>query len=150
MTTSVLGLLLACSIATSTECDTSCKERLIGDYFERIGRVFSKHSTASDIDRLFELFHEKVRYQHSEYGADFAKSAWKEAFLANLKRGAYDKQANEQIRVVTLIHGKQHTAVGYAYGAVQPGGDWQSSDDQVLLALFGFEGDKIVLVREYW
>ena len=150
MTTYVLGLLLAGSIASGTECDTSCRERLIGDYFARIGRVFHSRSTEGDINRLFELFDEKVRYQHLDYGADFEKGAWKEAFLGNLKRGAYDKQANQQIKVVTLIHGKQHTAVGYAYGAFQPDGVWKPSDDQVLLALFGFAGNKIVLVREYW
>jgi ketosteroid isomerase-like protein len=150
VTAYVLGLLLACSVASPTECDARCKERLIDDYFERIGRVFRHDSTEADIDRLFELFHDDVRYQHSEYDADFTKPAWKDAFIGNLKRGAYDKQANERIRVVRLIHGRQHTAVGYSYGAVHSNGEWKSSDGQVLLALFGFRGDKIVLVREYW
>ncbi len=150
MIASVLGLLLACSIADRAECHTSCKEQLITEYFARIGTVFHRDSTETDLDRLFELFHDDVRYQHSEYAADFTKSAWREAFIGNLKRGAYDKPANEQLRVVTLIHGKQHTAVGYSYGAIQSNGDWNSPDGEILLVLFGFEGDKIVLVREYW
>lgn len=144
-----LILLFISTFAQSGECDSSCKEKLINSYFELIGEVFRKESTEADIEKLFNLFHPNVKYQHFEYGADFNRADWKEAFIGNLKRGAYDKEQNESIKVLNFIHGKSHSAVAYAYGR-QNSGNWIPEDDKKLLALFGFEDGKIISVREYW
>ncbi len=142
-------LLFVSVFAQSEECNNSCKEKLINSYFELIGDVFKKGSTEADINKLFELFDPNVKYQHFEYGADFNHADWKEAFIGNLKRGAYSKGQDEEIKVLSYIHGKSHSAVAYAYGR-QGSDGWIPENEEKLLALFGFEKGKIVLVKEYW
>lgn len=149
ITYGLLILLFVSSIASSGECDSSCKEKLITDYFGSIDKVFRAGSTEADIDKLFKLFHPDVKYQHFEYDANFDAAEWRDAFSGNLQRGAYKKQQNESIKVITYIHGKTHSAVEYRYGRREDTG-WAPTDEEKLLALFGFKDNKIVLVREYW
>lgn len=146
----LLVLLFFCSIASSEECDSPCKEKLITDYFKSLDKVFLAGSTEADINKLFELFHPEVKYQHFEYDANFNNAEWRAAFIGNLQRGAYKKQQNESIKVTTYIHGKSHSAVEYIYGRLEEGKGWIPNDEEKLLAIFGFKDDKIVLVREYW
>lgn len=145
----LLVLLFISSIASSGECDSPCKEKLIVDYFKFLDTVYRTGSSEADIDKLFQLFHPEVKYQHFEYDANFNKTEWHVAFIGNLKQGAYKKQQNESIKVTTYIHGKSHSAVEYIYGREEKN-DWIPTDGEKLLALFGFKGDKIILVREYW
>ena len=138
------------AFAQEQACDSGCKQNLITQYFTRLGQVFQANSTTQDVERLFELFHGDVKYEHLDYGADFALAEWKAAFLRNLEGGAYKAPAEASIQVQKMIHGKHHTAVEYAYGTLDEQGQWHPDNDERLLALFGFEGEKIVLVREYW
>lgn len=145
----LLILLFVGSIANSGECDSSCKEKLITNYFESIDQVFRAGSTEADVNNLFKFFHPDVKYQHFEYDANFDMAEWRDAFNGNLQRGAYKKQQNESIKVTTYIHGKTHSAVEYRYGRQEDKG-WVPADQEKLLALFGFKDNKIVLVKEYW
>ena len=97
------------------------------------------------------MFAPNVRYAHKEYDANFEHAEWKDAFNANLKRGAYRKDGNELIEITKLIHGQRHSAVEYRYVREAANGNLQPADDQGgLLALFGFDGGRIVLIEEYW
>lgn len=141
---------ISASASTST-CDAACKKGAIDAYFERLSAVYRLGSTSHDVDKLFELFAPNVRYAHKEYDANFGRAEWKEAFDANLKRGAYRKHPDEQIQITQLIHGQRHSAVEYRYMRKAEDGSLQPADDQGgLLALFGFDGDRISLVEEYW
>lgn len=138
------------ALAQAQSCDNACKQELITQYFARLGQVFQAGSAEQDVEHLFELFHPDVKYQHLDYEADFALDEWKAAFLRNLEGGAYKAPAKASIQVQKMIHGKHHTAVEYAYGTLDEQGQWHPDNDERLLALFGFEDGKIVLVREYW
>lgn len=147
----LLALMTFGANASSNACDTTCKEAQINAYFERLSAVYRKGSTSADIDRLFELFAPDVRYSHKEYDANFGRAEWKDAFSGNQKRGAYQKDKNELIEITEIIHGRSHSAVEYRYMRRTNDGKLQPADDQGgLLALFGFDGERIVLIEEYW
>lgn len=132
------------------ECKPECQKKLVENYFHLLNEVYKNSSTEEDIAALFTLFHEDVKYEHLDYGASFGKSEWQEAFKANLERGAYKGAKNDHIKVTNFIAGKSHAAVEYKYGSLTKDGSWQPKDGPGLLALFGFQDNKIVLVREYW
>lgn len=147
----VLALMTFGARAESADCDAACKESRIKTYFERLSAVYRQGSTSADVDRLFELFAPTVRYAHKEFDANFERAEWKEAFLGNLQRGAYAKPPAESIEVPRIIHGRNHSAAEYRYMRRRQDGKLEPADDQGgLLVLFGFEGDRIVLVEEYW
>lgn len=131
------------------ECSHACQLSLVSAYFAALDTVYRADSTQEDIEQLFTLFHEDVQYKHLDYGANFDKTAWQTAFSNNLQRGVYTNDANETIGILNVIHGKNHTAVAYAYGTEDEDGNW-TQDGEELLALFGFEGNKIILIRELW
>lgn len=146
-----MALMAFAAQAFPNDCDAACKESQIKAYFERLSAVYRQGSTSADVDRLFELFAPGVRYVHKEYEASFELTAWKEAFNANLQRGAYAKHPDEFIDIPEIIHGRRHSAVEYRYMRRTPDGKVVPADDQGgLLVLFGFDGKKIVLVEEYW
>lgn len=120
------------------------------NYFTHLSKVYRKGSSERDVDSLFELLHTNVKYEHLEYEANFNRNDWIVAFKNNLERGAYSADQKDGIRVEDYIYGKHHVAVEYSYGQVAAEGKWQPKGDQKLLALFGFSGGKIILVREYW
>jgi hypothetical protein len=147
----LLLMMAMCASASAGDCDAACKKGVIDAYFERLSAVYRLGSTSREVDKLFELFAPKVRYAHKEYEANFERAEWREAFDANLKRGAYSKHPDEQIEITQLIHGQRHSAVEYRHMRKAEDGSLQPADDQGgLLALFGFDGDRICLVEEYW
>ena len=147
----LLAMTALGATASSNACDAACKEAQINAYFERLSAVYRKGSTSADIERLFSLFAPDVRYAHKEYDANFERAEWKDAFSGNLKRGAYNKDKNELIEITELIHGRSHSAVEYRYMRRTNDGKLEPADDQGgLLALFGFDGERIVLIEEYW
>ncbi len=146
-----LSMIALCARADSTTCDAACKEARINAYFDRLSGVYRQGSASADVDRLFDLLAPNVRYVHIEYDASFERAEWKEAFIGNLERGAYKKDKNELIEVTQIIHGRSHSAVEYRYVRRRKDGELELADDQGgLLALFGFEGEQIVLIEEYW
>lgn len=147
----LLAMMALGARASSNACDAACKEAQINAYFERLSSVYRKGSTTTDIDRLFNLFAPGVRYSHKEYDANFERAEWKDAFNGNLERGAYSKDKNELIEITEIIHGRSHSAVEYRYMRRTNDGTLEPADDQGgLLALFGFDGERIVLIEEYW
>lgn len=147
----ILVLAAFCADASAQVCTTECRQARIDDYFERLSAVYRRGSTSEDIDRLFELFAPTVRYVHKAYDASFDRDAWKGAFTANLKRGAYSKDGNELIERTKLIHGRHHAAVAYRYMRRMDDGTLRPADAQgELLVLFEFDGDRIALIEEYW
>ena len=147
----VLTMVALGAHASSNACDAACKEAQINAYFERLSAVYREDSTTADIDRLFELFAPNVRYAHKEYDANFERAEWKAAFTGNLERGAYTKDKDELIQVTEIIHGRSYSAVEYRYMRRTNEGKLEPADEQGgLLALFGFDRDRIVLIEEYW
>src|SRR5690606_3403276 len=104
---------LACrtAVAADVDCPPDCQRQLVEMYFSRIGAVFKAGSAMEDVERLFELFHADVRYQHLDYQADFNLDEWKSAFVGNLHRGAYQASSSQHIKVEHVIFGKHHAAV---------------------------------------
>lgn len=134
----------------SDDCGQDCQKAVIEEYFTNLAKVYQQDSKEGDIDRLFELFDENVKYEHLEYGANFEKNEWISAFKNNQRRGAYSAGPKDSIRVENYIFGKSHVAVEYSYGEITSDGGWTPKGDQKLFALFGFNGSKVVLVREFW
>ena len=147
---SILFFLLMPIKGYSVDCDQDCQKTLIEEYFTNLAKVYQQDSREADVNRLFELFDQNVKYEHLEYGANFERNEWITAFKNNQRRGAYSAGPKDSIRVENYIFGKSHVAVEYSYGEITNSGEWLPKGDQKLFALFGFNGSKIVLVREYW
>jgi hypothetical protein len=110
--------------------------------------VSRKNSTLNDIDLLLALTHDDVKYIHVEYEANFTKELWRKAFIRNLERGAYQNNANNEMHVLNSIFGKNHVAIEYSHGVIQPNGTWEKTEP--LLVVFGFTNGKISLIKELW
>ncbi|WP_338294161.1 hypothetical protein [Planctobacterium marinum] len=134
--------------ANATDCDNACMLQQAEKYFQALDRVAKRGSTQQDIDNLIALMHDSVKYEHIEYGADFDKKAWAEAFARQLKKGAYQNGPENEIRILNVIYGKTHAAVEYSHGLRKEDGTWQP--DMKMFALFGYTDNKISLIREYW
>ena len=131
-----------------TDCPPECQLEQAGAYFQALDKVFRDGSTVADIDALFSILHDRVRYVHTDYEADFQREAWRSAFVSNLERGAYRNGPERQIGIMSVIHGKHAVAVEYSHGEMLPDGTWKG--DEPLLALFRFTDGKISLIEELW
>jgi hypothetical protein len=140
--------LLASKSTLAANCDSNCQLSLINSYFSALDRVSRKNSTINDIDSLLALTHDDVKYIHVEYEANFTKGLWRKAFIRNLERGAYQNSTNNEMRVVNTIFGKNHMAIEYSHGVIQPNGTWNPTEP--LLVIFGFTNGKISLIKELW
>ncbi|KXI27516.1 hypothetical protein AX660_21335 [Paraglaciecola hydrolytica] len=134
--------------ALATSCESSCQLEQIRAYFAALDKVSRQGSTPTDIDALLALTHDSVNYIHVEYDANFDKTTWRQAFMRNVERGAYQNTRANEVRILNSIAGKNHTAIEYSHGVIQADGSWQAS--HALLVLFGFTEGKISLVKEYW
>ena len=144
----LLACLILSSFAKAADCDSPCQLTQVKSYFSALDIIGRAGSTEKDIDALLSLVHDDVKYIHVEYLADFNKTTWRKAFVRNLKRGAYQNDTSNQIRVLNKIYGKNHLAIEYSHGVLQADGSWQPSEPQ--LVLFGFKEGKISLVKELW
>jgi hypothetical protein len=131
-----------------TDCPPQCQLEQVGAYFRALDEVFQEGSTIAEIDALFSILHEEVRYVHAAFEADFQREEWRAAFIGNLERGVYRNGPERQIGIMTAIHGKNAVAVEYSHGEVLSDGTWESSEP--LLAVFRFRDGKISLIEELW
>lgn len=129
----------------AADCSAECQLENVTNYFTALDEVYREGSTIADIDHLLSILHEDVRYVHADYEADFDRASWREAFIRNLKRGAYRNGTENEIRITNIIHGKNHIAVEYSHGVVQSDGFFQSNEP--LLVLFTFTEGKISKLR---
>ena len=134
--------------AFADNCDSACQINQINSYFKALDKISAKGSSIEDIDQFLSLLHADVKYIHVEYEANFDLASWRKAFVRNLERGAYQNGNENEQRVLNTIFGKNHVAVEYSHGVMQPDGAWQPK--QPLLVLFGFTEGKISLVKELW
>jgi len=132
----------------AANCDSTCQLEQINSYFSALDIVSRKNSSINDIDSLLALTHDAVKYIHVEYQANFTKKSWRKAFIRNLDRGAYQNSPKNEIRVLNTIFGKNHTAIEYSNGVIQPDGTWKPTEP--LLIIFGFNNGKISLIKELW
>ena len=143
----LLGFLAPMNV-DGTGCPPECQLEQVDAYFRALDKVFQEGATVAEIDALFSILHDRVRYVHADYEADFEREAWKAAFVGNLERGAYRNGPERQIGILKVIHGKDAVAVEYSHGELQPDGTWSSGEP--LLALFRFTDGQISLIEELW
>ncbi|WP_340680851.1 hypothetical protein [Paraglaciecola sp.] len=148
----IIGLIFAGLVSSkatlASDCDSTCQLAQINSYFSALDKVSLKNSTINDIDSLLALTHDDVKYIHVEYEANFTKDTWRKAFIRNLERGAYQNSSENEMRVINTIFGKNHIAIEYSHGVIQPNGAWQPTEP--LLVIFGFTNGKISLIKELW
>jgi hypothetical protein len=121
----------------------------ICDYFSAIEIIFRRGSTENDVERLFELVSEDVRYIHETYEAEFERGPWREAFLRNVRSASYTEPADFCIKVTNFIPGNGYAAVEYEYGRTDSNLCVARGDGRKL-ALFATRDGKIRLIRELW
>lgn len=143
----LLGFLALANPARSG-CPPECQREQVSAYFRALDKVFQERSTVTDIDSLFSILHDEVRYLHVRYEADFQRDEWRDAFIGNLERGAYRNGPERKIGIMSVIHGKDAVAIEYAHGEVLSDGTWRGTEP--LLALFRFTDGKISLIEELW
>ncbi|MEW6997417.1 nuclear transport factor 2 family protein [Colwelliaceae bacterium BS250] len=144
----VITSLAFANLTFAESCDSSCQLSQINSYFAALDNVSRKNSSIKDIDSLLALTHQDVKYIHVEYQANFTKESWRKAFIRNLERGAYQNSDINEMRIINSIYGKNHTAIEYSHGVIQPDGTWQQTAP--LLVIFGFTDGKISLIKELW
>ena len=135
-------------LQSASECSPECQMEQVEAYHRALDAVFREGSTEADVDALFSILHDQVRYVHAAYEADFETDAWRAAFVGNLHRGAYRNGPERQIGILRAIHGMDAVAVEYAHGEVLPDGNWKSGEP--LLVLFRFTEGRIALIEELW
>lgn len=144
--------LLLCLTLTSKvfaiDCESTCQLEQINAYFSALDKISRKGSNIKNIDDLLALTHNEVKYIHVEYQANFSKKLWREAFIRNLKRGAYSKSKENEVRISNSIFGKNNTAIEYSHGVIQSDGSWQPGKPR--LVIFSFTEGKISLIKELW
>lgn len=143
--TSVAGRLVS-----ADECGSACQEAAVNKYFHQVSKIYKKGSAVTDIEELFKIMDDSVNYEHLNYEARFSRDEWKEAFLSNYKRGAYQNDSNQEIKIESHIQGKGYIAVSYSYGIIKEDGSWAPKGDQKLMAVFALVDGKIASVKEYW
>jgi len=146
--TGILALLATMQTAFAQECNSDCQLQQVNSYFLALDKVSRKGSTAEDIEALLSLTHDDVKYIHVEYEANFTKETWRKAFLRNLAKDSYQHTDKNQIQILQSIAGKNHLAVEYSHGVIQPDGQWKKSKQK--LVLFGFTDGKLSLIKELW
>jgi hypothetical protein len=90
----------------AANCESTCQLDQINSYFSALDKIGRKNSNIQDIDSLLAITHDEVKYIHVEYEANFTKKSWRNAFLRNLERGAYQNSAKNEVRVLNTIFGK--------------------------------------------
>ena len=156
----ILGLAVAAQTARAeagpaktAECvpgkETAAVPVPVCGYFSAVEAIFRRGSTEQDVDRLFALVTPDVRYVHDSYEADFERAAWHEAFLRNVRNGAFGEPADFCMGVTDAIVGARYTAVEYVYGSRREGRCVPREEDRKL-ALFELEDGRISLIEEYW
>lgn len=121
----------------------------IRNYFSAIEIIFRRGSDEEDVERLFELVSEDVRYVHESYEAEFERGPWREAFLRNVGSGSYREPADFCITLTNFIPGNGFAAVEYEYGRTESD-RCVSRQDGRKLALFATRDGKISLIQELW
>lgn len=152
-----LGLAVAASAAPAGAAPAgsgaACGDRgvpgPICSYFSAMESIFRRGSTADDVERLFELVTDDVRYVHETYDAAFEHGAWREAFLRNVESAAYGEPADFCFRITNYIPGNGFAAVEYEYGH-EDAGTCVSRQDGRKLVLFETREGKIRLIQELW
>jgi len=122
---------------------------VIERYYEALDTVYTSGSTRQDIDRLFTLFTDDVRYIHRNYGADFGREEWIAAFERNRRNGAYTNEPNVCMTITNVIPGNGYAAIEYAEGDAASG-ECVPDGPERLLAVFKVEDGKISMIEELW
>lgn len=146
--TATLLCIVFSSSGDDIDCPPECQLEQVSAYFRALDKVFQEGSTVADVDDLLSILHERVRYVHTSYEADFGREDWRAAFIGNLERSAYRNGPERHIGILKVIHGKHHIAVEYSHGEVLPDGSWKGGEP--LLALFRFTDGRISLIEELW
>lgn len=146
----MVGILTMAMPAMASDCSQDCQRSLVDAYFSQLADIYKAGSTPQQIDQLFNSLHPSVEYEHLRYEARFNAGEWREAFLGNLERGAYNNEPNQAIRISNTIYGHNHLAVSYSYGRVTQQIEWMADGDQNLMAVFTIKDGKISKVQEYW
>jgi hypothetical protein len=147
-----VGIAAVCLILSNTvlaaDCNSQCQLTQIQAYFSALDKISRKGSSINDIDALLSITHEQVEYIHLAYEANFTKNTWRQAFVRNLERGAYQNTDKNEIGIINKIFGNNHTAIEYSHGMIQQDGTWQATEP--LLVIFSFTDGKISSIKELW
>ncbi len=145
------GLILFSCTANTAEPDSSELDvpPVVQQYFESLDRIQRTGSTIEDIDQLFTLVNDNVRYVHKNFDAEFNRTTWYAAFQRNLLNGRYQQETSFCSSLTNMIPGNGYVAVEYVYGNLTAGKCVPKDDDR-RLAIIKIEDDKISLVEELW
>ncbi|GAB4517910.1 MAG: hypothetical protein Kow00133_02570 [Amphiplicatus sp.] len=149
----VLSLLIMAQTASADisarSADAQPIPNVIRQYFAALDAVYREGSTTADIERLFDLVNDDVRYVHRAYDADFGRDDWFAAFERNRRNGLYAKSATECTTITNAIPGNGYAAVEYALGD-NASGECVPADNERLLVVFKIDDGKLSLIEELW
>lgn len=148
-----LSLLIAAPIASADvsapSAETHPVPEVVAKYFAALDAVYRAGSTTADIEKLFELVNDDVRYVHRAYDADFGRDEWFAAFERNRRNGLYAKSATACTTMTNAIPGNGYAAVEYALGDNADGACAPDNDER-LLVVFKIDDGKLSLIEELW
>jgi hypothetical protein len=118
----------------------------VNEYFEAQKAVENKDSKESDVERLLSLLTPDAKFEHPSFNAVQSKEEYKKGLLYYL--GKYGKC---DIEVKNIIEGLNAVTVEYLHPCIDQNGKSDAKEnDQRLVTLFEFSGDKIKLIRHYF
>jgi hypothetical protein len=105
-------------------------------------------SNENDINLFLDSLHEKVRYLHSQYEADFDKNIWRAAFLKHINNGRYQNSKEATTTINKVIHGHNIAAVEFISRNNDKDGNLIIAPPR--LAIFKFQDGKISFIQDHW
>lgn len=117
------------------------KEQLIEifkAYEEASKKVFRKGATIKDVDKLYSFYTKDYKYNHPKYGGVYSREQLYKNTIKYLKKGSYDNfpkstKVNMIVGLDMIVTEKK-----------------EEGNDEMLVTLYKFKGDKIYYIEEYW
>lgn len=147
MTSILLILLTTTTIAQdATKVHKDSLDSIVTKYYDLNLKIFQKHSTIEDIDKVFELFTGEFTYIHPKYGGTYTRKDLYNGYAQNQKNGGYDGKVTN-IKIESKIIGLNAVVVERRFIEKKEDG---IKEGEPQMTLFEFKEGKISRIFEYW
>jgi hypothetical protein len=142
----MISLLLA-SASGVTRADTPAASRraAVERFFHLREQMLDQRGTTADVDELLKLLADKAIYEHPAFKVSMTKADARRGMVAHLKESRDVKITIRQLLVGTDFAVAETTMRSIA--ADKPSDS--TPTDRIGVAVFQFEGERIVRVAEY-
>lgn len=140
-TLTALILLISGNVAANDTDMLSAETiiKLVHEHNDRQNKMFSKGSTVTDADRLFDMYTADFIYSHPGQGDIYSRELLYSNSVRYIESDGYD--GSFQKKVTNIITGKNAATMEWI-DVAEP--------DIKYMTLIEFSGEKIAMMKEYW